>query len=98
MNASFPISVTLLGIVILVRLLQSLKAAPPIIVTLSGIVILVRLWQLRNASNPIVVTLSRILYSESLAGANAFRTPSIIRQRLSTDANLPLNSVRLSQP
>ena len=41
--------VTLLGIVMLVRLVQPQKASSPMIVTLFGIVMLVRLVQFSNA-------------------------------------------------
>ena len=42
-NASFPIEVTLSGMLMLVRLLHSLNAPPPMVVTLSGMLMLVRL-------------------------------------------------------
>ena len=64
--------VTLLGIVIEVRPLQSQKAFAPIDVTLFGIVTEVRLLQSEKASSPIDVTLSgivkevRLLQSEYL--------------------------------
>ena len=45
LNAKYPIVVTLLGIVTLVRLLQPSNAPLPIVVTLLGIVTLVRLMQ-----------------------------------------------------
>ena len=45
LKASFPIEVTLFGMIILVRPLHSLKADSPIEVTLSGMLILVRLVQ-----------------------------------------------------
>ena len=49
--------VTLFGIVILVSLVQPLKADSPILVTLFGIVILVSPVQPENALSPIPVTL-----------------------------------------
>ena len=56
-NALFPILVTLLGIVTLVRPVQPLNAAYPIpiLMTLLGIVTLVRAMQLANALSPILV-------------------------------------------
>ena len=48
--------VTLLGIVTLVRLVQSENASLPMLVTLLGIVTLVRLVQPKNASSPMLVT------------------------------------------
>ena len=59
---------------------------------------LVRPLQPANALFPISVTLSGIVYSVKSLGANAFNTPSMTKQRLSADANLPLNSFRLQQP
>ena len=55
-NAELPILVTLLGMVILVKLVQLENAAEPIDVTLSGIMILVKLVQPENALPPILVT------------------------------------------
>ena len=63
-NKEPPIEVTLLGIVKLVRLVQSLNALLPIEILphrLSGIVMLVRLVQPRNALLPIEVTPSGIV-------------------------------------
>ena len=48
----------LLGMLILVRLEQYLKAPVPILTTLSGIVMLTRLLQLEKAEEPIYATLS----------------------------------------
>ena len=48
--------VTLLGIVTLLRDLQSLNAYSPMLVTLLGIVTLVKNEQPENASSPILVT------------------------------------------
>ena len=59
-KASDPILVTESGIVMLVRLLQPLKALLPILVTESGIVMLVRLLQPSKAPYPILVTESGI--------------------------------------
>ena len=59
-------SVTLLGISIVVRLMQSWNALSSIVVTLSGIMTLVRLSQEANAYSPIVVTLSPIVTLVSL--------------------------------
>ena len=53
--------VTLLGIVTLVRLVQSSNAHPPMLVTLLGMVTLVRLEQLANAPSPMLVTLLGIV-------------------------------------
>ena len=49
--------VTLLGMLMLVRLLQPENAAYPMLVTLSGMVMLVRLLQPSNAKSPMVSTL-----------------------------------------
>jgi len=57
----FPISVTLSGIVMFVRLLQPLKADLPMTVTLSPMVMLVRLAQKEKALSPMLVTLSGIV-------------------------------------
>ena len=68
MNVYIPlIEVMLLGIVIEVRLLQSLNAYSPIEVTPSGMVTEVRLWQRWNAYSPIEVTLSGIMVVEQPA-------------------------------
>ena len=56
-----PISVTLFGIVMLVKLLQSSNAESPMLVTLSGIVMLVKLSQYSNALLPMLVTPSGIV-------------------------------------
>ena len=56
MKALFPILVTEFGIVIDVKLLQSLKALSPILVTELGIVIDVKLLQPEKAYSPIIVT------------------------------------------
>ncbi len=61
-----PILVTLLGIVMLVRLVHSQKAKRPMLVTPSGMVILVRPEQFRKASSPMLVTLSGIVMLVSL--------------------------------
>ena len=61
-NALSRILLTLDGIVILVRLLQFLKAYSPILVTPSGIVMLVMLLQFSNAFFPILSTFT-LLYS-----------------------------------
>jgi hypothetical protein len=45
LNAEFPILVTLLGMVMLVRLVHVSNTLVPILVTLLGMVILVRPWQ-----------------------------------------------------
>ena len=55
--------VTLSGIVMLFRPVQSENARLPILVTLSGIVMLVRPTQLENAPLTILVTLSGITIS-----------------------------------
>ena len=52
--------VTLSGIVIEVKPVQSKNAESPMLVTLSGIVIEVKLVQPRNAESPMLVTLSGI--------------------------------------
>lgn len=57
LNASVPISVTLVGILILRSAVQPWNAYSPIVVTPSGIVTLVSEAQLLNASFPIKVTL-----------------------------------------
>ena len=100
-NACVPIEVTLSGMVILVSE-HPLNAHSPIEVTLSGMVMLVSEVQYQNAHSPIEVTLSGMVYSVSPAGAKEFNTPSIntpsiIKQRPSSEANLPLNSARLEQ-
>ena len=51
---------TLLGIVTLVRLVQSRKADSPMLFTLFGIVTLVRLVQSRKAPSPMLVTLPSV--------------------------------------
>ena len=56
LNASFPILVTLSGMVMLARLVQERNAEFPILVTPSGMVMLARLLQRKNASSPIIVT------------------------------------------
>lgn len=48
--------VTLLGMVMLVRLVHLKNAQLPMLVTLSGMVMLVRLSQPKNASSPMLVT------------------------------------------
>jgi hypothetical protein len=68
---------------------QLLNATLPIEVTLLGIVILFSEVQLENAKLLIEVTLFGIVYSVNPADANEFNTPSIIKQRLAADANLP---------
>ena len=86
-----PILVTLLGIVILVRLVQFLKAPSPILVTPSGIVILVRLVQPLKALFPMLVTLSPIVTLVRLV------QPSKALKMMSTP--LPIMMlVRLVQP
>ena len=65
-KAFVPIEVTLLGIVILVRLSQSEKAASPMDFTLLGIVTLVKFLQLKKTSSSIVVTLSGIVIFSKL--------------------------------
>ena len=60
LNASFPIEVTLEGMVTLSRLLQKEKASCPIEVTLEGMVILVRPLYAK-ASSSIEVTPSDIV-------------------------------------
>ena len=60
-NAYFPISVTLSGIVIEVKPVQSENACQPMDVTLSGIVIEVKPVQPLNASQPMYVTPSSII-------------------------------------
>ena len=47
-----------------------------------------------NAAHPISVTLSGMVYSVSPAGAQEINIPSTIKQRPSSDAHLPLNSLR----
>ena len=59
--------VTLLGIVMLVRLVQFCERLLPMLVTLPGIVTLVRLWQLKNALVPMLVTLLAIVTLVRLA-------------------------------
>ena len=82
----------------LVREVQPSKVLTPIVVTLLGIVTLMRLSQPPNVPSPIVVTLSGIVYSVTPQPiAKEFSTPSIIRQRPLSAANLPLNSLRLEQ-
>ena len=53
--------VTLLGMMMLVRLLQSSNALHPTLCTLSGIVMLVRLLQSKNADPPMLFTPFAIL-------------------------------------
>ena len=55
-NASYPMLVTLFGIVMLVNELQQKKASQPMLVTLSGIVILVHDSQPENANVTMHVT------------------------------------------
>lgn len=57
-NVPSPIAVTLLGIVILVKLMHPKNAIVPILVTLFGITILTRLIQPKNAPLAILVALS----------------------------------------
>tara|TARA_E500000178_G_C16956351_1_gene723857 strand:- start:74 stop:457 length:384 start_codon:yes stop_codon:yes gene_type:complete len=56
MNAAIAIEVTLLGILMLFRLVQPENAVNPIEITLSGIVTLVRPVQLENAAIPMYFT------------------------------------------
>ena len=58
LKALLPNEVTLLGIVILLRLLHPLNASDPIDVTPLGIVMLDNIEQLLKALSPIVLTLS----------------------------------------
>ena len=60
-NAKPPMLVTLLGIVMLVKLLQSPNAPLPMLVTLLGIVMLVKLLQLLNTPSAMLVTLFGIV-------------------------------------
>jgi glutamine amidotransferase PdxT len=60
-KASFPMLITLAGIVILVRLVQDENAELPMLVTLAGIVRLARLVQDQKAEIPILVTLAGIV-------------------------------------
>lgn len=62
-NAKPPISVTELGISMLVSLSQSSNAEAPIEVTELGILMLVRLMQLTNADSPIEVYRLRDFYA-----------------------------------
>lgn len=75
-NACSPISVTLSGIVMLVRLLQSLNAEFPIEVTLSGMVMLIRFLHLQKDCFSISVTPSGILYSVKPAGRKSDQFPA----------------------
>ena len=61
-----PIEITLLGIVILVRLVQFLKAALPMEVILFESVMLLKLVQPEKAKPPICVTLCGIVMSVRL--------------------------------
>ena len=66
--------VTLVGMVMLVRLLQFWNAQSPMIVTLFGMVMLVRLLQFRNAPAPMLVTVSGIfILVRLLHPLNAYR-------------------------
>lgn len=56
MKAPFPILVTLLGIVMLLRVSHLPKAYSPILVTLFGMIMLVRKRQIEKAPSPILVT------------------------------------------
>ena len=60
-NTSSPMLVTLLGIVMLVRAIQSINAAPSIVSTPSFRTTLIRFLQPRNAPSPMVLTLPGIV-------------------------------------
>ena len=60
-NASYPIEVTLEGMVTLVRLLHPRNALSPIEITLEGMVMLVRLSHHENALSPIEVMLEGMI-------------------------------------
>lgn len=85
--------VTLLGIVILAKLLHPENAELPILVILSGIAMLVKLLQSRNAESPILVTLSGIVILVRLLqreNAEALMlTPPVITAVLKEDGIVP---------
>ena len=56
-NALTPMLVTLLGMIMLVRLLQKANVCSPMLVTLLPMLTLVRLVQLENELSPVLVTL-----------------------------------------
>ena len=93
--------VTLLGIIILVRLLQPENALPPMEVTLLGIVTLVRLLQSENALSPMEVTPSGHSYAPILPTGYATRvfmpllnkTPSTEHQYLLSGSTLMFSNL-----
>lgn len=79
-NASLPISVTLLGIVTLVRPQHERNAESPTVVTFSGIDRFVRLLQFENADGPMLTTLSGIEIPSSLVQPSKAIVPMLVTE------------------
>jgi hypothetical protein len=97
--------VTPSGIVMLVRLLQSLKAAYPMLVTPSGIVMLVRLLQFQKALFPMLVTLlgivmlvRRLQFQKALSPMLVTGLPSMVSGMTSSPVAAVLQSVMVTSP
>ena len=75
---ALPISITLLGIVIVVRLLQYPKATSPMLVTLSGILMVVRPLQSLKAVAPMLVTLSGMVIEVRLLQPKKAALPIVV--------------------
>ena len=77
-NAPSPMLVTLLGIVMLAKLLQPENAELPMLVTLFGMTMLVKLLQPENISHSILVTLFGMIMLVKLLQLENTKNPMLL--------------------